>query len=246
MKNHNLKKAGWIADNLNALIIKLKYVFPGDKNSDYFLISGNRILEKGMIVSALSYFNIALKMDSDNPKLYYQIALALSALNKFDAALEMCTIALDLNPDYEDVLFIRSQFYMKKDLNEKALSDVDKLIKLDKDNAEFYYMRASIKTALDKDKDSIKDFNRAIEIDPVFAKAYYSRGLSNLSIGDNFFAIKDFSKSIDLDTTNFEAYYFRGLAKYSFKDKKGAKEDWIIAEKAGNTNAYEALVKYFK
>jgi tetratricopeptide (TPR) repeat protein len=99
------------------------------------------------------------------------------------------------------------------------------------------YFGGIISSELDLFDEALGYLNKAVEVNSTVPDFYLKRG-------DVFFltkkfqeAVNDYSKVIELDPKNGGAYYVRGNAKGSLLDKKGACEDWRMAEQLGFKDA---------
>lgn len=137
------------------------------------------------------YFNIVYPIDKEKP-IMYDTRGAIQDFNK----------AIKINPDYDYAYSIRAKVYMELNLMEKALSDINKAIKL-RERSEYYVTRANIYKSLNDSEQSLRDFNKAIEIDPKNGFAYINRGyLKREQLNDNKGAEKDIKmgKKLGVDT----------------------------------------------
>ena len=92
--------------------------------------------------------------------------------------------------------------------------------------------------ALKNDNEAaLKDYSLAIDIDSTYALAYYNRGVLKDNLNNIQDAINDFSKAIVIDPTYVKALLARADAYMQIGIKNKACEDYITAEKLGNTIA---------
>lgn len=68
-------------------------------------------------------FDEAIKKNATLPELYNHMAAIYCNSELYEKALEMATIAINLNPNYADALTNRSYIYRKLKQNEKSLED---------------------------------------------------------------------------------------------------------------------------
>jgi tetratricopeptide (TPR) repeat protein len=102
--------------------------------------------------------------------------------------------------------------YQGKGDCDRAISDFDKAIALNRKEGMGYYSRGmayQLKGDLDR---AITDFSKAIALNPKETMGYYSRGMAYRSKGDFDRAISDFNKVINLKPEEATGYYSRGLA----------------------------------
>jgi lipoprotein NlpI len=99
-------------------------------------------------------------------------------------------------------------WWAKKDAD-RALSDCNEAIRLDRAYAAAYVNRGNAYLNKADDSHAFADFNEAIRLDPKNAWARTARGNLYKSKGDFDRALADLSESIQLDTNYAVAYFFR-------------------------------------
>lgn len=151
--------------------------------------------------------------------------------------IEAYTKALELNPNYTAALSERGIVYFMIKESQNAVSDFDKVLKIEPNNARILHFRGLALTDIalktkDEDNDrktagdiaqrALADFSKAIELDPKNISYYNGRGKLILEFGFYKEAVSDFEKSISIEP-NAVAYTELGLAKY-YLDEKDAIE----------------------
>lgn len=76
-----------------------------------------------------------------------------------------------------DALFLRAYCRYKKEENEKALLDLNRLISIDSQYANAYIIRARVHRALGDYWSWLKDYNRARKLDPYLTLFSASKGM---------------------------------------------------------------------
>jgi lipoprotein NlpI len=100
-------------------------------------------------------------------------------------------------------------WWAKKDAD-RALSDCNEAIKLDRAFAPAYVNRGNAYLSKADVEHAFGDFNEAIRLDPKSAWAYSARGDLYKAKGDFNHALADFNEAIRLDPNYAVAYFFRG------------------------------------
>ncbi|XP_031565648.1 serine/threonine-protein phosphatase 5-like [Actinia tenebrosa] len=95
---------------------------------------------------------------------------------KYEAAIGLYSMAIELNPSVPAYLGNRSFCYLKTEYYGLALADANKAIQLDKKYIKGYYRRATANMALGKFKLSLKDYEMVVKFRPndKDAKAKYT------------------------------------------------------------------------
>ena len=90
------------------------------------------------------------------------------------------------------------------------------------------------------------DWFISIKLSPNAAEAHFwvAKGKHQLGFFNN--SLESYSESIRLNSDYGEAYYYRGALKVSMKKRKGACDDFRIANNLKVEGAAAALTKYCK
>ncbi|GAM25433.1 hypothetical protein SAMD00019534_086080 [Acytostelium subglobosum LB1] len=95
------------------------------------------------------------KFDTYNSQLYNNRAAAALQLNKITEAIDDCTKAIELDPNYVKALTRRAQCYLKKEQFEDAVRDYEKAKTLDPENEDIHanlkHAKVELKKSLRKD-----------------------------------------------------------------------------------------------
>ena len=100
---------------------------------------------------------------------------------------------------HKKALFIRASSYLKKNQFIEAISDCNKLMKLDKMHSGAYYVRGCAYEKSDEIEKSIEDFTKVLEIDPHHINAAYARGAAENKRGNFAKAIDDYNMALAID-----------------------------------------------
>lgn len=158
----------------------------------------------------------------------------------FDRAIEDCTQAIQLRPDYPAAFNNRGNAHAARHEYEPAILDFNQAIRIKSSHVTSRDgPTLNITAALDSrgiayihagdDNLAILDFTEAIRIKPDDADAFYYRGMAYKGGGDFDKAIDDLSKSLQLDPENTSALYARGIARQNMHDAAGAEADKTAA-----------------
>jgi tetratricopeptide (TPR) repeat protein len=147
----------------------------------------------------------------------------------------------------------RGDAYKAQGKYDRAISDYDKAIELDKNNAIAYNGRGNAYKAQGKHDRAISDYDKAIELDKNNAIAYNNRGNAYSDKGEYDSAIADYNKVIELDKNSAFAYNNRGAA-YGLKgaydsaisdyDKAVELDKDYVDAYVGRATAYRAKGQY--
>mgnify|MGYP001190695227 CR=1 FL=1 len=141
----------------------------------------------------------------------------------------------------EDFYFQRGNNRIEEGDNYGAISDFEKVLKLNPNNYAALHNIGLVKgQKLGDIKGAIVDFNKAIVINPEYSDAFFNRGVAKLFLKDNYGAISDLLKALETDSQNPQRktiLWNLGLAKSRIGDMKGACYEMRKASSLGEEDA---------
>lgn len=114
---------------------------------------------------ALADFSLAHKLQPDSLDALAGAVISHSILKHYDECIDLCNIALKLEPNAAKWYYWRGNAYFEKKEYDKALEDLNQSISLDPNNIEAYRRRAAVHEELgnfdeaDKDEDTVRKLN---------------------------------------------------------------------------------------
>ena len=199
---------------------------------------------------------------------YVEQGIRLFQEDEFDTALKHFELALQIQPNHEEILNIIEVVKLQKKnsfdriennhkKNKIAIEDFiktnrnikDSLVK--KHNASNYYRYSLAFTSLGEFPAFIEDYCEIITIMPVYPLTFSIRGWAKLQTGDYDEAIEEFEKAVqhkpedDQFKQNLaDAYLKRGMACDINGDPAGAAADFeaVLKYKPENKSVYELLL----
>ena len=175
--------------------------------------TGNRLLTKGDAKGAAEAYREALKLVPNDPKMHYNLSLALEQLRdakEEERELEKCVA---LGPSMVDarnqlgILYMRDGRLAEAEMQFRAASDTDPT------NAEAQNNLGSLYVRQGKTSEAIALFQKAIEDDPKYAKALLNWGIVLASEGNYTEAIRLFQNAINVSSDYADAYTALGMAE---------------------------------
>lgn len=91
---------------------------------------------------------------------------AAMRMRTLDQAVEKCTRALELDPQYTDALFTRSKAYAKLKEYAKSIDDISRCIALERTDRDVYMQRARYYHGYGQHQNAVNDLNRVVLEDP--------------------------------------------------------------------------------
>lgn len=150
-----------------ALVDFNKAIKAGTRNADVFEGMGVICVSRGDLKNALIYLNVAISIDPEKGKSYYNRGMILDQLNKKEEAIENYNLALQYGPEFTlQILSNRSVLYLETGKYDKAKNDLDRLISMDSKKDMFYHNRAFAKIQLGDIAGAIDDYNMVLQLNP--------------------------------------------------------------------------------
>lgn len=125
--------------------------------------------------------------------------------------------------------------YSQLEVNDTAMTDLNKSIELNPKEPFAYYFRAYLKFSSNNYKEAIQDFSKTIEIDSKFYLALNLRGQSYFEINEYEKAIQDLNASLAINKNNEQAYFLLGMTYYKMNNYTKALENFEIVSKNGKS-----------
>lgn len=152
----------------------------------------------------------------DDAELFLYRARLMFKGKNYKAALETCETALDVNPNYTEVMQLKGEIrFVRKEYNH-AIKELNGAIGLMTEENRDYYaykLRAKSKFELGDYKGAVSDWDVYIDGIPGEEEALISRGAAKINKNDHSGAIQDLDEAIKLNSKNAVSYCYRGVAK---------------------------------
>ncbi|CAD8215056.1 unnamed protein product [Paramecium octaurelia] len=136
----------------------------------------------------------------------YQATLIKLKEQSTQDGLQIINDFLQLFPSNGKALTIRGELFLKQNLNDYALNDLNQAIELGSFNEVTLYNRATVFQRKKMFKESQEDCEKAIQINPNYGLAYMRIGTIMLAKGQFHEALKYYNKAIEVDERCYFAY----------------------------------------
>ena len=110
-------------------------------------------------------------------------------------AINLCTKAIELNPDNATAYSIRGAIYYRQNDFNGAVADFNKAIALNANDYKNFYNRGLAYVKLNKFRKAEEDFSSAIQLNPNDADSYYNRAVCRQRLRNNYGARDDLNKA---------------------------------------------------
>lgn len=174
---------------------------------------------------AISDFKKANEINPSNHAALFETGVIYANKSDFENALKYFGDAITVNQDVK-YLYKRSIILFQQKEYDKALDDLNKIIKSDPSFAYAYNDRGSVYKEQSKLDDAIADYKKAVTIDKSLKIAHNNLGTAYRKKGQYDLAIASYNAAIALDKNFYLAYNNRGYAKYEKGDYAGALADF--------------------
>ncbi len=176
--------------------------------------------------NSFELWNHTALVTRDNYLAYTNRGNANVLLGRYQQAIEDCTKALQIKPDYSYAYFNRGFAYAKLEQYQRAIEDLSHGIRLKPDDGSGYFNRGNAYGKLRQYQRAIEDYNLGIRLKPDRAEGYANRGDAYGELGQYQQAIENYTEAIRLKPDYAEAYYHRGHAHYRLGQKSHALKDY--------------------
>ncbi|MEM8669005.1 MAG: tetratricopeptide repeat protein [Planctomycetota bacterium] len=125
---------------------------------------------------------------------YVNRAFAYAQLADFDNAQKDYDRSVDLEPENEQIIFLRGCYFMDRGLLDRALADFDRSLELAGDHDEARSRRASVLLQLKRPKEALEEYEKLISKYPDDPQAYSGHAFANQLMGNDQAAEQDFDQ----------------------------------------------------
>lgn len=229
----------WIAVIILLVIITASIIMFGltGKVADKNYQAGLNYYDSTLYQQALPCFAKALKWDSKNDTIRYDLARTYFHLEKYRKSDSLCTDILSRNADFPVVYITKGQICIKRAQFDNAIEILNKAIDQDSLIAQAWHFRGLAYANLGEFNLAIADYEKAQSLSENDIQSYLSSVAVRTSMDDYSGVIADYDRILELDSRHAEAWYMRGYFKYKINDLKSALGDFDQAIELNDTIA---------
>ncbi|MCC6447530.1 MAG: tetratricopeptide repeat protein [Chitinophagaceae bacterium] len=167
-------------------------------------------------------------------------AIKLFNQGNFKEAINIFTLALEIESENTEILFNRGQSYFKLNEFTSAIDDYTKTLSINPKSEMAYYQRGNCYSLLDEHSNAISDFNTVITLNQKNYEAYFNRANGKMDLGDFLGAVKDYNAVLTLNPNHAGAFYNRALTYRNLNNFSSAIDDYSdnILLDPNNAEAY--------
>ena len=224
-------------------VILTKILVIQSKNFDALHLLGVVKGIKNQHRAALDLFKKALKIDSNNSFLHFNIAKAFSEIGEAQRAIKYHLNATKLNPSHPEGWVNYGKSLLDLNRPKEALDLFIKAIGLDPQFAEAWTNRGVALLQLESLEEALLSLDEALKINSRLAEAWSSRGLVLQGLKRMEEALFSLNMEIEIKPDYADAYYNRGIVLQELKRLEEAFTSYerAIALKSDYADAYNNL-----
>lgn len=181
------------------------------KNFDALHILGVIYGIKSNHKEALNYFRKAIKVNSLNNFVHFNLAKALSELGDDIEAIKHISKAVQLEPKHPESWLNYGKILSKLNRTQEAATHYDEALKLRPNYPEALFNKGTALHELKLYKEAITQFDKAIHLNPEYIEAWYNKANTHSDLQEFKEAIVSYDKAIQLDPNHVEAWYNRAI-----------------------------------
>lgn len=160
---------------------------------------------------------------------------------QYDKAIQDCSEAIRLQPNYASALGNRGSAYYNQGEYDKAIQDYGRAIHLKPDYAAAYNNRGAAYLGKGQYAQAVRDYDEAIRLRPNDASAFVNRGIAYRYQAQYDRAIQDYDEAIRLKPDYANAYNSRGITQFSQGHFPQAADDFRKGFGFNPSDTYTAL-----
>ena len=130
---------------------------------------GRKLVDAGRNEDALRNFKAAAKLDAHNAAPWSEMSFMAYHAGQYDDCVFLAGRAIKADPGYSDSYGNRGACLHAKGQGQKALADLDIVVRLAPRHAAFYASRASVRSAMGQAQGAVEDARHAVRLDPSLA-----------------------------------------------------------------------------
>jgi len=232
---YNDHNSALIAFN-KAIELNPKYESSLSKNSIYYHCRGRVKEESGSMEDAILDYDLAIQIDPDCSKIYFDRGYAKAQIGNNTGALADYTSCIDKGYNGEVGYSFRGNVKQKLGDYAGAVADFHKALMIELRNTVDYILEF---VDIKKPDKIIKEFSEIIDRTPLWAETefgaevYFYRGKAKFDLENFEEAIQDYDMSIQLNPNYADAYLKRGNAKYKLRSYSEAIQNYDLAIQLG-------------
>ena len=175
--------------NANQETAKSRAVIYSNRSVGYY--------SKGDYDRAIQDATEGIRLNPNEPSLYYTNGLAYKKKGDFDHSIQNFDEAIRLNGKFERAYYDRGNAYIDKEKYDRAIQDFNEAVHLNPNNANNYNNRGVAYMRNGDYSRAVQDYNQAIHLNSNDTASYVNRGLTYFVESNLAAALADFEHTIN-------------------------------------------------
>jgi tetratricopeptide (TPR) repeat protein len=206
---------------------------PGEWETPYVNM-GQYYVDKGQMDSAFDSYDELVKMHTNIPEVYRNLANIYAMRKQYDASIQLYAYAIKYDSTGSgDTYLDRAVTYSIMGKPNLAIKDYNYAYSKDTNSEKILVNRSYTYLSMGQYDMAIKDYSHLIRINPAEASYYFRRGIAEANKGMVDKAINDYTKSLSIQANNSECMYDLSIAYQSVNNIPNALNFALKAKQAG-------------
>ena len=169
-------------------------------------IAGACYAALGDLTDAVKNYELAISINSNYYKAYFNLGNAFEELNQLDAAVLNYKKALDIEPDYAEAHNNLGNVLKRTDQIEDSIKSFEYAVAIKPDYIEAHYSLGLIYQELERFDDAVRCYEKTLDLKPDFAELHNNLGVVLQELGQSDNAIYHLEKSLAIRPEFKEAH----------------------------------------
>ena len=206
---------------------------------EVFLSRAEANESRGDYVAALVDYEAAIRIDREDPNIYFKRGLVYHKIKNYGLAIGDFTYLIDV-AEFGNT---KAVFFKGEQVNEGGEATFSGIETLDKMKADVYNARGLSYATQGQNAKAIKDFDNAINRNASESGYYTNRGLSYLYLSDTLAAKNDFVRAVEL-SPEYEAALFNLVKITTGQERELMKKELFESNDASAVFSQKGYEKY--
>ncbi len=191
--------------NVGLAIDQLRRAADARPTLEGLLKLGQLLNQQKQYNDAVKYLSMALKLSQANPDVYYELGIALAALNQLDPGAQALAKAMELKPDHIGAHSELGKLLARAGRFDQAEPFLTKAVELDPNSYSAHYNLGLLQANREAWDRAVQSLRKSIQLKGDYAKAHSKLGLIFAQQGKKTEAVKEYREALRIDPNDAEA-----------------------------------------
>lgn len=185
--------------------------------AEIWLDRANKQYHNQDILAAINSYDQVLLINPNNHDVWYNRAVALKDLGRYEEAIASYDQALNIQPNCPDTWNNRGAILRNLERYQEAVISYDKALEIKSNKYETWYNRGIALFKLGRIEEAILSYDRALQLEPESHEAWNNKGNALKEINKYKAAIDCYDQALLIKPNKVEAWNNRGTALFSLE-----------------------------